>query len=51
MQIDDKEIAALMLLLSNMTQFDYGSYGLSYKERVTVQLMYGRLVKESQDGH
>ena len=51
MQIDDEEIAVLMLLLSNMTQFDYGSYGLSYKERVTIQLMYGKLVKETENGH
>jgi len=43
MEINEEEARALVLFLSNMTQYEVGSHGLGYGERVTLQLLYGRL--------
>ena len=43
MQVNDEEARCLVLFLSNMTQYEVGSHGLGYGERVTLQLLYGRM--------
>ena len=46
MTLTKEEAESLVLLLSDMTQYEYGAHGLGYKERVVIQLMYGKLVNE-----
>jgi len=43
MEVTEEEARALVLFLSNMTQYEVGSHGLGYGERVTLQLLYGRM--------
>ena len=43
MEVNNDEARALVLFLSNMTQYEVGSHGLGYTERVTLQLLYGRM--------
>ena len=42
MEVTDDEARAIVNFLSDMTQYEVGSHGLGYKERVTLQIMYGR---------
>ena len=43
MEVSNKEARALVNFLHDMTQYEVGSHGLGYKERVTLQLLYGRM--------
>ena len=43
MEVSNKEARALVNFLADMTQYEVGSHGLGYKERVTLQLLYGKM--------
>ena len=43
MEVTEEEERCLVLFLSNMTQYEVGSHGLGYGERVTLQLLYSRM--------
>ena len=42
MQVSNKEMRAVVKLLEDMTSYETGSHGLGHKEKVTLQLMFGR---------
>ena len=43
MEVTEEEARAIVNFLSDMTQYEVGSHGLGYGERVTLQLLYGRM--------
>lgn len=42
MEVSKEEMEVVVLLLQSMTTYDTGCYGLGFKQKVILQLMYGR---------
>ena len=46
MQVSREEMEVVVKLLEDMTTYETGSHGLGHKEKVVLQLMFGRFVNE-----
>ena len=51
MEVTDKEMQAVVLLLSEMTTYELGVQGLSYKDKLVIQLMFGRFKDYLEEEH